>query len=135
MTGAARSRASAAELLRFLIVGGAVVIVDFAVYFGLLWLMPTLGLSLAKALAFVAGATTSFLLNRSFVFRSVDRAQRQLLSFVFLYGLGLGLNTTANALSLRAGAPKLLAWLIATGASTISNFLGMKLFVFRRKPL
>ena len=111
------------------------VIVDFAVYFGLLGLMPTLSPSLAKALAFVGGATTSFVLNRSFVFRSVGSAQRQLLPFVVLYGLGLGLNTTANALSLRAGAPKLLAWLVATTTSTISNFLGMKLFVFRRKPL
>jgi putative flippase GtrA len=129
------ARGGLSELLRFLVVGSGVVAVDFLTYFGLLWLLPSIGISASKALAFVAGACASFALNRSFVFRSTERAQQQVLPFVLLYGVGLCLNTAVNALALRLGAPKPLAWFIATGTSTVSNFLGMKLIVFRRKAL
>ena len=126
-------RAPVGELLRFLVVGGTVVALDCLVYFGLLWLVPSINVSWAKAIAFIAGAALSFVLNRGFVFRADGSAQQQILPFVALYAVGLALNTAVNALALRLGAPKPFAWLCATGTSTISNFLGMKLIVFRRK--
>ncbi len=48
-----------------------------------------------------------------------------------LYLASLALNTSVNSGLLSAASPRLLAWFVATGASTISNYLGMKLVVFR----
>ena len=129
------SRALSGELLRFLIAGGGAVLTDFGVYFALLWLKPDLSPSIAKSISFVIGAGVSFLLNRQFVFRAEGTAGSQLGPFALLYLVTLGLNTAANAAALKLGAPKVLAWFIATGTSTVSNYLGMKLVVFRRKAL
>ena len=131
--GAPASRALTGELLRFLVAGGGAVVTDFSVYFALLWLFPALSPSIAKAVSFVVGAGVSFLLNRQFVFRAEGSAKSQIGPFAVLYLVTLGLNTAANALALRLGAPKVLAWFVATGTSTVSNYLGMKLVVFRRK--
>ena len=71
------------------------------------------------------------LANRTFVFRSTGVASKQVLPFALLYLTTLGLNLAVNAALLQLGAVKLFAWFMATGASTVANFLGMKLRVFR----
>jgi len=127
-----RSR-QAQELLRFLVVGVSVVSVDFAVYFLLLRSFPQVPVSTAKVLSFLAGAALAFVLNRSFVFRAGGAATRQLVAFALLYACSLALNTGANWVALSIGFGRPFSWLVATGTSTVSNFLGMKLLVFRRK--
>jgi putative flippase GtrA len=126
------------ELLRFVLVGGSAVATDFTVYFLLVYLAPELPPSAAKATSFIAGAVVSFVFNRSFVFRSEGAAHRQAPLFAGLYLLTLGLNTGVNSALLArvpstVPAPKLVAWFLATAASTIANFLGMKFVVFRKK--
>lgn len=122
------------ELLRFGVVGGSAVATDFIVYFALLSAFPALGPAVAKALSFVAGAVLAFMLNRSFVFRARETsAKRQVVPFVLLYLLSLSLNGAINALLLRFGVAKPVAWLFATGTSTVSNFIGMKFVVFHKR--
>lgn len=130
-----KARAQAAELGRFLLVGGSAVTIDFLVYFALVGLVPVLPVSAAKGISFVTGAVVAFFLNRSFVFRSAEAhdTSRQVVSFTLLYLTTLFLNSGMNALALQHGAPKLLAWFLATGTSTVGNFIGMKLIVFRRR--
>jgi putative flippase GtrA len=123
------------ELWRFLIVGGSAVGTDFLVYFAQLWLWTDMNTALAKSISFIAGAVLSFLLNRSFVFRSTGQMHRQIVPFTLLYLVTLGLNTATNAFALGQDVSRPIAWLLATGASTVANFLGMKLIVFRRSPL
>jgi len=120
----------AAEIARFLVVGLSAVATDFATYFALTGLLGAPA-SPAKATSFVAGALVAFALNRGFVFRSRRSARRQALPFAILYLASLALNTSVNSGLLSAASPRLLAWFVATGASTISNYLGMKLVVFR----
>lgn len=121
------------ELVRFLVVGFTVVGVDFTVYFLLLRLFPQVSVTAAKTVSFVAGASLAFFLNRSFVFASQGEATKQIAPFALLYGCTLTLNTGANWVALALGCHRPLAWLLATGTSTVSNFLGMKLIVFRNK--
>ncbi len=133
LPASAESRALVAQVLRFLVVGGTVVGVDFVVYFALVTFAPAVPIPTAKALSFIAGACLAFALNRRFVFQADGAATRQAGPFILLYLVRLGLNNAMNALALAQGAQKPLAWLLATATSTISNFLGMKLIVFRRK--
>lgn len=128
-------RGHGGEFLRFIVVGVGAVTVDFCVYFALVHLAPAVPISVSKALSFIAGAALAFVLNRGFVFRSHARsASRQVLPFALLYLVSLGLNNSVNAALLSSlGASKPVAWFFATGASTVSNFLGMKLIVFRKR--
>jgi putative flippase GtrA len=70
------------QLTRFVIAGGLSAIVDF----GLLVLLMQLGLghTAAKALSFVAGTTTAYLINRRWTFR-VPHSNRRFLAVVALY--------------------------------------------------
>lgn len=123
------ARAQSAELMRFLVVGLSAVGTDFLTYMVLVRFLPP---SAAKGLSFAAGAVLSFVLNRVFVFRAKQKGKvtRQAGAFVVLYLTTLLLNMAVNAAGLWLGLPKPVAWLFATGASTVSNFLGMKFIVF-----
>jgi len=121
------------QLARFLVVGLSAVGTDFLTYMAMVNIggLPT---TPSKIVSFVAGAVISFILNRSFVFRAdASPASRQAAEFAFLYATTLGLNAGVNAFSLDLGCAKSFAWLIATGASTVANFAGMKWIVFRSR--
>jgi len=129
VTDTAKAKEQGAELGRFLVVGLSAVATDFAVYMGLSRILP---IAVAKGASFAAGAVLSFVLNRLFVFRAKEKGKvvKQAGAFVLLYATSLLLNMGVNAGALALGLPKALAWLFATGTSTVTNFLGMKFIVF-----
>jgi putative flippase GtrA len=130
---AAAGKTKAGEALRFLAVGIGSVSVDFVVYFALILVLPAVSVAFAKGVSFVAGACFAFVMNRTFVFRAHARpASRQLLPFALLYATTLGANTLANSVTLALVDSRLFAWLVATGTSTVCNYLGMKFVVFRK---
>lgn len=124
-----KSKAQVAELGRFLVVGLSAVATDYMVYMLLGRFLPT---AVAKAASFAAGAVLSFVLNRLFVFRAKEKGKvtTQVGAFVLLYATSLLLNMGVNASALALDLPRGLAWLLATGTSTVTNFLGMKFIVF-----
>lgn len=117
----------------FLIVGSLTVLVDFAVYRGLLWLDVT-SIDLAKGVSFLAGTVFAYFANRFWTFGHQSIAAGSVGRFAALYLSTLIANIAVNALALKAliDAPSSLQWafLLATGVSAILNFLGMKFFVF-----
>jgi putative flippase GtrA len=122
----------AAQLGRFVAIGGLSALVDFGIYHGLL----ALGLfpSGAKAISFVCGTTTAYLLNRRFTFASAGGKGRAA-GFVALYGTTFALNVGTNALML-AVLPAMplrtsLAWVIAQAVATTINFVMLRTVVFR----
>ena len=123
-------RKLAGELVRFLVVGLSAVATDFLVYFALVRLWPALPPNLAKGISFVTGALLSFVLNRSFVFRAKGQVRAQAPRFVILYGLTLALNTATHSLVFAHYQNHFLSWFLATAASTLGNYLGMKFAVF-----
>ncbi len=125
-------RAHLAELLRFVVVGVSAVATDFCVYFAIIHFSPGFSPSIAKAISFIAGACISFVANRGFVFRAEGRASKQIVPFTLLYLVSLGLNNAVNFVALALLAPKVVAWFLATGTSTVSNFVGMKFIVFKK---
>lgn len=122
-----------AQLGRFVAVGVFCALVDFGVYHGLL----TLGLNVhvAKAISFICGTTTAYLLNRRFTF-STTGGKGRFAGFVALYGTTFALNVGMNALALALLPDDLplrvtLAWVIAQGTATTVNFVMLRTVVFR----
>ena len=121
------------QLTRFVLVGALAAVVDYGVYQALLGVGTWV--HLAKALSFVAGTTTAYLLNRRWTFHSTGGAAR-VAGFSALYGVTFLVNVGMNALAL-AVLPEMplritLAWVIAQGTATTINFVVLRTVVFRR---
>lgn len=125
------------ELLLFLLVGLSTVMIDSATYFGLLSL-DIMSVAMAKALGFLLGTLFAYYANRFWTFGHTESPPGSAWRFCLVYASTLLANVLVNALALQMladifGGPQ-LAFLIATGVSATLNFLGMKLFVFIKKP-
>lgn len=115
-----------------MLVGAFSALVDYGVYSALLLLDTPV--HLAKALSFVAGTTTAYLLNRRFTFHSAGGAGR-FAGFTVLYATTFAVNVGVNAaaLTLLPDTPLriTLAWLVAQGSATAINFVMLRTVVFR----
>lgn len=126
------------ELAIFLVVGSLTVLVDFLAYRSLVW-MELMGIDMAKATGFIVGTLFAYFANRIWTFGHTAHAPGSAWRFAVLYTITLGANVWVNALALallgKVAQAVLLAFLFATGVSASLNFLGMKLFVFKARPV
>ena len=119
------------ELMRFCVGGGSAVLTDFLVYRLLLhWGMF---LDIAKAISFILGAIVGFIINKLWTFESKKFSKVEIIKYILLYACTATINTFVNRGVLLIFEIELLAFLCATGISTILNFIGQKFFVFYRK--
>jgi putative flippase GtrA len=120
------------QITRFVMVGGLSALVDYGSYQGFLAL--GLQFNLAKALSFVLGTTTAYLLNRRWTFNAAGGAA-PVAKFVVLYTVTFFVNIGMNALMLQVLGDfrwhVTVAWVIAQGVATVINFVMLRLFVFR----
>ena len=120
------------QLTRFVLVGGFSALVDFGCYQGLL--AAGLWVHLAKALAFVAGTTTAYLVNRRWTFRGTG-GSGQFASVLGLYAVTFAVQVGVNALLLallpRSVWEITLAFVVAQGTATCINFAVQRLVIFR----
>ena len=124
------------QLVRFVITGGLSAVVDF----GLLNLFMALGLgyNLAKALSFVAGTTTAYLINRRWTFRA-EPSKRRFLAVVALYlvtfAVQVGLWAVCYPWLLGVSGSEVVArvcgFVIAQGVATTVNFIVQRTVIFR----
>ena len=124
------------QLVRFVLTGGLSAVVDF----GLLVALMALGLghTSAKALSFVAGTTTAYLINRRWTFRA-DPSRRRFVAVVVLYAvtfaLQVGLFSVLFDLLTDAGLSRLavqgVAFVVAQGVATTVNFVVQRGLIFR----
>lgn len=125
----------------FLAVGIATVAIDALVYALLCALsVPP---NWAKGSSFLAGTLFAWHANKTLTFRAAPERSgiARKLRFMALYATTLSANVLANAAVLAVGdwigAPLWLgapfAFLCATAISAVSNFLGMRLWVFAAK--
>jgi len=126
------------QLGRFLVVGLLAVALDaltYRLYGGVLvttW---------AKGLSFLTGTVFAYVANKWFTFRARRASVREGLRFGLLYACTLGLNVAVNGWVLQRWpegvgpvSPVVAAFVVATGCSTVANFLGQKFFVFAFTP-
>jgi putative flippase GtrA len=124
------------QLVRFVITGGLSAVVDF----GLLVILMALGLghTPAKAISFVAGTSTAYLINRRWTFRAAP-STRRFLAVVVLYAvtfaLQVGLFSVLFVWLTDQGLSRLsvqaIAFVIAQGVATTVNFIVQRSVIFR----
>lgn len=124
------------QLLRFVISGGLSAIVDYGLLLGLMAL--GLGPNLAKALSFVAGTTTAYLINRRWTFQAAP-SKRRFAAVVALYGLTFAVQVGLFALvypwvlgaSGSVLAAQSIGFVVAQGVATTVNFVVQRTLIFR----
>lgn len=123
------------QLLRFLLVGTSTVLLDFLSY--KIFLYFGVSHSLAKTCSFLIGTIYAYFMNKHYTFEKGDQHKTDFVKFMILYLVSLGLNVGVNHLMLQALSGfrsdwvVTVAFLFATGTSTVTNFIGQKFWVFR----
>lgn len=131
------------SFLRFLLVGVFNTIVGLGVI-ALLLHVAGIGYWASTFIGNAIGALVSYVLNKTFTFRSKAKVAGSLWKFLLVtlacyglsYGLGLGLGQWLAALFPRFPDNRIhdAATLIGTGLYTVTNYLGHKYFSFRTAP-
>lgn len=125
------------QLVRFVITGVLSAVVDFGL---LVALMNLAGLdhTPAKAISFVAGTTTAYLINRRWTFSS-DGSKRKFAAVVLLYGLTFVLQVGLFAVLFpwvlgmwgSQTIAQVVGFVIAQGVATAVNFVVQRTLIFR----
>jgi len=124
------------QLVRFVLTGGLSAVVDFGLLVALM--AAGLGHTPAKALSFVAGTTTAYLINRRWTFRA-EPSRRRFAAVVVLYAVTFALQvglfsllfTTLTRSGLGELAVQVGAFVVAQGAATTVNFVVQRTLIFR----
>ena len=127
------------KFIKFGIVGAS----GMVVHFGVLYLFKeVVGLNpfLANTIGFVTAATTNYILNRIWTFRSQEKQVAvEYLKFILVSVIGLGVNNGTMWITGKLRPDWFndwrfyLIWVFAVGVTTLWNFFGNMLFTFRKK--
>lgn len=132
------------EISRFIVSGICAVATDMLFYY---ILSHFIEISTAKGISFLIGTVTAYLMNKYYTFEQKQKSIGEVVKFIILYLTSLCANIGVNKLCFiiipvifnlihfpeNYQLLKFLAFLCATGTSTIINFIGQKFWVFRNK--
>lgn len=116
------------EIIHFIIVGSGAVLTDFVVYNFSQMLFP---MNYSKVISFICGSLVAYIANKMWTFEQKEYRTFEIVKFTILYSVSLMFNITTNKVIFDYSGDKLLAFIFATGLSTLINFIGQKYWVFK----
>ena len=116
------------EMSRFLVAGFCAVGTDMCSYF---LLLKVLTHDYSKGISFLLGTIVAYFINKYWTFEKKTKSYSEVGKFAILYSSTLGANVLVNRIVLNLFQSTLLAFLLATGVSTVLNFSGQKSWVFK----
>jgi putative flippase GtrA len=117
------------QIPKFLVAGFSGVAVDLTVYS---LLLKIISVSPAKATSFVCGTCVSFVINKYWTYQLRDQVMKHAAKFAALYAFSLVINVSINKFTLLVLPHQLVvAFIAAASVTTVINFTGQKLWVFK----
>jgi len=116
------------EIKRFFVAGISATTIDLIAYY---FLLSFVSYDKAKAVSFFLGTIVAFVINKYWTFEKHNKSYKELIMFGVLYATTLGANVITNKIILENTKIVFLSFLIATGISTVLNFIGQKWWVFK----
>ena len=125
------------QIKKFIICGICAVCIDCLVYF---LLSKFINITLSKGISFITGTFFAYILNKYYTFEKRKKSFMEIVNFFILYSISLFVNVYINKFSLILIGSlsildfqmnKTIAFILATGTSTVINFIGQKFWVFK----
>ena len=120
------------EIYRYIIVGLCSVFIDFLFYYIFIYFEFS-DPNNSKRLSFIMGAIFAFYANRAYVFKVDEKKLSQYILFSLLYFTSFILNSIIHDYVFLISGLTLISFLSATFVSTVTNFIGQKFIIFKKK--